>query len=179
MNLTFEHTTLGGWVLFGAGRAAGHLAAEVERLGAGRVMVIAGGSALEAARSVTAGLAVAGCYTDVAMHVPVQTAEAARCAATEANADLLVCVGGGSATGLAKAVALNTGIPIIAVPTTYSGSEATNVWGLTESDRKTTSVDDRVLPRTVVYDSGLAVGLPIGLSVASGLNALAHCIDAL
>ena len=90
-----------------------------------------------------------------------------------------MCVGGGSTTGLAKAVALTTGLPIVAVPTTYAGSEATDVWGLTEDGRKTTGVDPRVLPRAVVYDASLMLGLPVATSVASGLNALAHCVDAM
>jgi maleylacetate reductase len=84
---------------------------------------------------VAADIDVALWHTDVVMHVPIQKAHAARDAAREAGIDLIVCVGGGSTTGLAKAVALETGIPIIAVPTTYAGSEATNVWGLTESAR--------------------------------------------
>ncbi len=113
------------------------------------------------------------------MHVPVETAQKARNAATANNIDLLVSVGGGSTTGLAKAVALATGIPIIAIPTTYAGSEATNVWGMTDAARKTTGVDERVLPVTVIYDAALTLSLPVDLSVASGLNAMAHCIDSL
>jgi alcohol dehydrogenase class IV len=117
--------------------------------------------------------------TEVVMHVPGDGAERARKAAKEHDADVLVSVGGGSATGLAKAVALTTGLPIVAVPTTYAGSEATNVWGLTEGSRKTTGVDSRVLPRAVVYDASLTLSLPVPLSVASGLNALAHCVDSM
>jgi alcohol dehydrogenase class IV len=74
---------------------------------------------------------------------------------------------------------MTTGLPVIAVPTTYSGSEATTVWGLTENGRKTTGTDSLVLPRTVVYDASLTLSLPVDMSVASGLNALAHCVDAL
>jgi maleylacetate reductase len=111
--------------------------------------------------------------------VPLEVAERARTAAVAAGIDLIVCVGGGSTTGLAKAVAMTTGIPILAVPTTYAGSEATNVWGLTEASRKTTGIDDRVLPVSVIYDADLTLTLPVGLSVASGLNGLAHCIDSL
>ena len=70
-------------------------------------------------------------------------------------------VGGGSTTGLAKAIALTTGLPIVAVPTTYAGAEATNVWGLNEGARKTTGVDDRVLPATVIYDADLTLSLPV------------------
>jgi maleylacetate reductase len=179
MSLVFEHVTLGQRVLFGTGKAAENLAAEVSRLGARKVMVIASESELPMARQVAAGIDPVLWHTDVVMHVPVEQAGAARAAAAEAGIDLLVCVGGGSTTGLAKAVALTTGIPIVAVPTTYAGSEATNVWGLTEAARKTTGVDDRVLPATVIYDAELTASLPVELSVASGLNGMAHCIDSL
>ncbi len=104
-------------------------------------------------------------------------AEAARTAAR--GADVLIAVGGGSATGLAKAVALTTGLAIVSVPTTFAGSEATDVWGLTEAGRKRTGVDARVLPKAVIYDVELLAGLPPVLAVASGLNATAHCIDAM
>jgi maleylacetate reductase len=80
---------------------------------------------------------------------------------------------------MAKAIALTSGLPIVAVPTTYAGSEATNVWGLTEGARKTTGVDSRVLPAAVIYDAALTMSLPVGLSVASGLNAIAHCVDSM
>jgi alcohol dehydrogenase class IV len=128
---------------------------------------------------VTAGIEVARFYDDLAPHVPIDKAEKARAAAREDGADLLVCVGGGSTTGMAKAVALSLGLPVVAVPTTYAGSEATNVWGLTEASKKTTGVDDRVLPASIVYDAELTLSLPVGLSIASGLNALAHCIDSM
>jgi maleylacetate reductase len=179
MSLTFEHVTLGQRVLFGTGAAAANLAAEVARLGVSRVMVIASDFETPMARTVAAGIEVALWHHDVVMHVPVETAEKARAAAAEHGIDLLVCVGGGSTTGLAKAVAMTTRIPIIAVPTTYAGSEATNVWGLTEAARKTTGVDDAVLPATVIYDAALTLSLPVGMSVASGLNGMAHCIDSL
>lgn len=178
MSLVFDHVTLGQRVLFGSGKAAEHVAAEVSRLGASRVMVIASDIEAALAREVAAGIEVAVWHDEVVMHVPVEVAERARAAAA-AGIDLIVSVGGGSTTGLAKAVALTTGIPIVAVPTTYAGSEATNVWGLTEGARKTTGVDDRVLPATVVYDAALTLSLPVGMSVASGLNGLAHCVDSL
>jgi maleylacetate reductase len=123
------------------------------------------------------GLPVVGTFDEVRMHVPIEVAERARQRAAEVDADLLLSVGGGSTTGTAKAVALTSGLPILAVPTTYAGSEATPVWGLTDQARKTTGSDLRVLPRTVVYDPELAATLPIGLTVASGLNALAHGVD--
>ncbi|GAA3884486.1 maleylacetate reductase [Leifsonia kafniensis] len=179
MALVFDHETLGQRVLFGTGLAQQNLTAEVARLGAQTVMVIAAAYEGEIAATVTAGITAAVRYDDVVQHVPIEKAELARKVALDTGVDLLVCVGGGSTTGLAKAIAMTTGIPIVAVPTTYAGSEATNVWGLTEGARKTTGVDNRVLPRTVIYDAALTYSLPAGLSVASGLNALAHCIDSM
>jgi maleylacetate reductase len=177
--LTFEHQSYAQRVVFGAGAARTRLAAEVERLGARRVLLVAAHSARAVAPALTAALPLAGEVDEVRMHVPVEVAEAARRRADETGADLLLAIGGGSATGTAKAIALTSGLPIVAVPTTYAGSEVTPVWGLTEKGRKTTGVDERVLPRTVVYDPELTLSLPVGLSVASGLNALAHCVDAL
>jgi maleylacetate reductase len=152
VTVRFAHETLPQRVVFASFEAAEHVAGEVARLGACRAMV---------------------------MHVPGDVAERARKAADKHNVDVLVSIGGGSATGLAKAVALTSGLPIVAVPTTYAGSEATNVWGLTEGSRKTTGVDSRVLPRAIVYDASLMLSLPVPLSVASGLNALAHCVDSM
>ncbi|KUL40045.1 maleylacetate reductase [Actinoplanes awajinensis] len=169
MSLSFTHETLPQRVVF-LPDANQRVAEEVARLGA-RPMVI--GTKADAV------LPDAPHYRDVVMHVPVEVAERARGFAVENDADVLVSVGGGSATGLAKAVALTTGLPIVAVPTTYAGSEATNVWGLTKNGRKTTGVDERVLPRTVVYDANRTLSLPVDLSVASGLNALAHCVDSM
>ncbi|GAB3033384.1 maleylacetate reductase [Parafrigoribacterium mesophilum] len=176
---TFEHETLGQRVLFGAGGAAGHLAAEVARLGVRRVMVIASTREIAAAESVITGVDVALHFDDVVQHVPQARADAARAAAESAGIDLLVAIGGGSAIGLAKAVALTSSLPIVAVPTTYAGSEATNVWGITEGARKITGVDNRVLPATAIYDPELTYSLPVDLSVASGLNAVAHCVDSM
>lgn len=177
--LTFDHETLGQRVLFGTGAATVNLAAEVSRLGAQRVMVIASDFETEMARMVSADIEVVLWHHDVVMHVPIERAEKARAAAAEHDIDLLVCVGGGSTTGLAKAIAMTSHLPIIAVPTTYAGSEATNVWGLTEASRKTTGVDTAVLPVTVIYDAALTLSLPVEMSVASGLNGMAHCIDSM
>lgn len=177
--MPFEHETLGQRVLFASGGAAESLAAEVTRRGARRVMVIASKRESTAAAALIAGIEPALHYEDVVQHVPQTKAEAARTAAAAAGIDLLVAIGGGSAIGLAKAVALTSALPIVAIPTTYAGSEATNVWGITEGARKTTGADNRVLPATVIYDPELTYPLPAALSVASGLNALAHCVDSM
>ena len=175
--MQFIHDWLPQRVVFATGGAAGAVAEEVRRLGATRVMAIA--SDADRAGPVLDGVPVEVLHTDVVMHVPVEIADRAREVAAVHDVDALVGVGGGSTTGLAKAVALTTGLPIVAVPTTYAGSEATDVWGLTEGGRKTTGVDRRVLPRAVVYDASLTLTLPVPTSVASGLNALAHCVDSM
>src|SRR5574340_667732 len=177
--MVFQHRTLGQRVLFGSGHAARYVAEEMDRIGARRPMMIPARTELTAARSVAAGIAPTLWWDDVAQHVPVEKAESARAAAADVAVDALICVGGGSTTGLAKAVALTTGLPIVAVPTTYAGSEATDVWGMTENHAKTTGVHSRVLPVAVVYDAELSRTLPVDLSVASGLNGLAHCVDSL
>ncbi|MFG2517635.1 maleylacetate reductase [Streptomyces sp. NPDC048527] len=175
---TFTYDALPVRVVFGSGAARRQLRDEVDAFGARRILLIAHGSGAGPARDLCAPFAdrVAATFTDVRPHVPVGVAERAREAAV--GADLVLCVGGGSTTGTAKAVALTTGLPIVAVPTTYAGSEVTPVWGLTEGTRKTTGTDPRVLPRTVVYDPDLTLTLPAALSVASGLNAMAHCVEA-
>ena len=177
--MRFVHDTLPQRVSFGSGEAAASLEREVAELGASRVMVIASKREMDTAGTLTGNLRVLLRYDDVVMHVPVEVAARGREAAAKHNVDAIVSVGGGSTTGLAKAIALTTGLPVVAVPTTYAGSEATAVWGLTEGNRKTTGTDPRVLPKVIVYDATLTLTLPVPISVASGLNALAHCVDAM
>jgi maleylacetate reductase len=167
-------------VLFGAGAVAG-VREEVERLGGGRVLVVGSGSqaALVARVRDDLGGRAAGTIAGVRVHVPVDLAEAARAQARSVAADCLVSIGGGSAVGLAKAVAATEGLPIVAVPTTYAGSELTAVWGITENGRKRTARSPAVVPRAVHYDPELTYTLPASVTAASGLNALAHCVEAL
>ena len=155
---------------------------EVSRLGGRRVLLIgSGASTREALRRVreALGAAIAAVIPVAAQHVPDAIATAAVSTARDSVADLIVTVGGGSATGLGKVVALECGLPLIAVPTTYSGSEMTPMWGRTSDGVKRTGMDARVLPRAVVYDPELCAGMPPMLAAASGMNALAHCVEAL
>ncbi|WP_241978148.1 maleylacetate reductase [Cryobacterium sp. TMT2-42-4] len=151
--------------------------------GAPRVMVIATRRELERSAAVLAGIRSVLVFDEIVQHVPAESAERAHRAAQAARIDVVVALGGGSAIGLAKILALRSertgGLPIVAVPTTYSGSEATAVWGLVENGVKTTGFDLRVLPGTVIYDADLTLSLPRELSVSSALNALAHGVDAL
>ncbi|MEV4623568.1 maleylacetate reductase [Asanoa sp. NPDC049573] len=154
---------------------------ETERLGGSRVLLIAGGSAAAHGDTVAGllGPRLAGRVTEVAQHVPAEIAARAVALAGQVRADLVVTIGGGSATGLGKAVARATGLRILAVPTTYSGSEATTIWGLTEDGHKTTGRDPRVRPATVIYDPELFATLPADLVATSALNAYAHCVEGL
>jgi len=176
----FVYTGYASRVVFGEGSIA-RLPAELERLGATRALVLSTPEQAASVREVAArlGARAAGVYDKAAMHVPLEIAEDARRAAREAGADCCVTVGGGSTTGLGKAIALVSGLPIIAVPTTYAGSEMTAIYGLTEGGMKKTGRDARVLPKTVIYDPALTLTLPPALSAASGMNAIAHCVEAL
>ncbi|GAA3742004.1 maleylacetate reductase [Salinactinospora qingdaonensis] len=154
---------------------------EVARLGWRRVLLIGGADPLRSVGDEIAtalGSAVVARIVDAAQHVPVATAQAAVTTARSAAVDGLVVLGGGSAIGLAKAVALDTGLPVLAVPTTYAGSEMTDIWGRTDQGRKTTGRTPAVRPTVVVYDVELTIGMPPALTAMSGLNALAHCVEA-
>jgi maleylacetate reductase len=177
VSVTFEHDTPAQRVVLAEGQAADRIRSELERLGATAVMVIGGHRCAALMDELAASMRLR--WTEIAQHVPVGLAERARSAAATANIDTIVAVGGGSAIGLAKAVALTRSARIVAVPTTYAGSEATDVWGLTDASGKRTGVEPRVLPASVVYDPELVVSMPADLAAASGLNAVAHCVDAL
>ena len=166
-------------VVFGAG-AVSQLAAEVERLGAKRVLLISTPGRTGMVRDVAGGgLNVAGVFDQAVMHTPIAAVEAARAKAKSVDADCCIAIGGGSTIGFGKAIALTSSLPVVAVPTTYSGSEMTNIWGISEGGSKKTGRDVRVLPRTVIYDPQLTLDLPPQTSAASGMNAIAHCAEAL
>lgn len=176
----FTYTPLTGRVVFGQGRLA-ELPDEATRLKLARVVVLCTPNQTALAERAAELLGERGCgiHAGAVMHVPEEAAAAAVRFAQENNADGVVAIGGGSTIGLAKAVALQTNLPIIAVPTTYAGSEMTPIWGLTSAGVKTTGRDLRVLPRTVIYDCALTLKLPRGVSATSGINAIAHCVEAL
>ena len=167
-------------VIFGAGALA-QLSAEIDRLGARRALVLCTpGQVASAARVADLlGDRAAGIFAQAAMHVPVETARRAREEARRLGADCAVAIGGGSTTGLGKAIALDSGLPILAIPTTYAGSEMTPIYGLTENGVKKTGRDARVLPRTVIYDPELTLTLPLAMTVTSAFNAIAHAAEGL
>ncbi|NWF10890.1 maleylacetate reductase [Pseudomonas salomonii] len=167
-------------VVFGPGKLES-LGEEVERLGAKRALVLTTPEQRELGEHVAfmLGERCAGIYSQAVMHVPIETAEAARDEANRLGADCCVAVGGGSTIGLGKAIALSFGLPILAVPTTYAGSEMTSIYGLTENRLKKTGRDSRVLPKSVIYDPTLTLSLPAQVSACSGMNAMAHAVEAL
>ncbi len=166
-------------IVFGAGAIA-TVPDEVSRAELKRVLVIASGSSASIAARISGdlGSVVAGHLDEARQHVPRQLAEAARMEAITTEADGLIAVGGGSSIGLAKAVAVRLGLPIIAVPVTYSGSEVSAVYGITD-EHKRTSKDPRALPRVVIYDPELGSALSSRVTAATGFNALAHAVEAL
>jgi maleylacetate reductase len=178
--LSFVYDSLPSRVIFGAG-CAEKLRDEIERLGASKVLVLCSPEQREAGISTLNRLGAlgAGLFYRATMHVPAEIAQAAREEATLLGADCCVAVGGGSTTGLAKAIALTTGLPIVAIPTSYAGSEMTPIWGMTEGGVKKTGRDLRVLPRTVLYDPALTLTMPAMMSATSGMNSVAHCVEAL
>ncbi|MFJ6294245.1 maleylacetate reductase [Streptomyces griseoviridis] len=180
-HLDFTHETRPVRVVFRPGAATGAVATETARLGLRRLLVVCGARGADTARAVADALgpACAGLHDGALPHVPVEAADRVVAVARAAGADGCVAVGGGSAIGLGKALALRTGLPLIAVPSTYAGSEATAVWGLTESGAKRTGQDAVVQPRAILYDPQLTHSLPVALSVTSGINAIAHAAEAL
>jgi maleylacetate reductase len=167
-------------VVFESGALA-KLPEELTRLGARRALILSTPEQQHLADRVKEilGERAAGVCAQAVMHVPVEVARAACEMAKELDADCCVAIGGGSTIGLGKAIALESSLPIIAVPTTYAGSEMTPIYGLTEGRLKRTGRDARVLPRTVLYDATLTMSLPANISVASGINAMAHAVEAL
>lgn len=176
----FTYDAIPGRVVFGAGSRRS-LADEARALDARRVLVVASGYEDELAADVTGVLGdlVVGRFSDVVQHVPVVKADAAVEMTRELGADTIVTIGGGSATGFGKAIALQVDVRQIALPTTYAGSEMTTIYGLSDGGHKRTGKDPRVKPDVVVYDPELTLTLPPRIAGPSGMNALAHCVEAL
>ena len=167
-------------VIFGVG-SVHHVGREVAALGAKRALILSSPHQRASAEMIASllGVCAVGVFDGATMHVPIETARRAVELARSLGADCAVAIGGGSTTGLGKAIALDSGLPILTIPTTYSGSEMTSIYGITEAGVKKTGFDSRVLPRTVIYDPELSRGLPVGVSVTSGINAIAHAAEGL
>jgi maleylacetate reductase len=176
----FLHEQLPARVVFGVGMLD-RLPEELDRLEATRALVISNASAAEVAGQAARGLGprLVEQISKVTPHVPREEAERAVRIAVDSGVDVLIPVGGGSAIGLAKAVALATETSIVAVPTTYAGSEMTPIYGITSAGHKRTGRDPKVLPRVVIYDPALTTGLPPEVTATTGLNGMAHAVEAL
>lgn len=176
---SFVFESLPGRVVFGSG-ALDQLPGEVERLGARRALVLSTPQQQALAENVAARLGErsAGIFPEAVMHVPVEVARRARDEADRVGADCVVAAGGGSTIGLGKAVALHSSLPILAVPTTYAGSEMTDILGETSAGEKTTRRSPDIRPETVIYDVDLTLSLPVSLTVTSAMNAIAHAMEA-
>ncbi len=176
---SFVYEALPQRVIFGNGRRR-DLPTELERLGCKSAFVICTPEQQGMARELTSTLGSGSViYSEAAMHTPVSVTNRALQVLTNANADVLVAIGGGSAIGLAKALAMRTNFIQIAVPTTYAGSEATPIIGETENGEKRTQRTLKVLPEVVIYDPELTHSLPVSFSVTSGINAMAHAVEAM
>jgi alcohol dehydrogenase class IV len=177
---TFTANWNGVRVVFGAG-TSGRLAEEIDRLGVRAALVVGSPGRLTQLQRIAAALGerCAGVWAKAREHVPLEAAEEARAQAARLGVDAVVSYGGGSSIGLGKAIALVRPVTLVAVPTTYSGSEMTPIHGITEGGRKRTGRDERVRPRLIVYDPTLTMDLPLGVTRSSLFNSMAHAVEAL
>lgn len=180
MQTDFIYETLPTRVIFGEGKLE-TLGEEVERLGARKALVLSTPQQEDWANEIAEKLGPlsAGVFSNAAMHTPVEVTEQAIEYMNKIKADCVIELGGGSTIGLGKAIALRTGLDQIAVPTTYAGSEMTSILGQTENGIKTTLKKPVIQPATVIYDVNLTLTLPVGISATSGMNAMAHAVEAL
>src|ERR1700689_5335996 len=176
----FDYEALPGRVIFGVGRRF-EVGDEADRLEVSRILLIADAHDQTMIDQVSGALGerCVGLYTDLAQHVRIELAQKVLDLAPPLGPTATVTLGGGSAPGFGKAVSLSHNLPQICIPTTYAGSELTPIWGLSDGERKETGRDLRVLPKTVIYDPELTIGLPISIAGPSAMNALAHAVEGL
>jgi len=180
MTASFLYRSRPSTVVFGPGSSA-TVGDWVGKLGCKAALVLSTPQQEDQAKALAESLGgrAVGVFAAAAMHTPVAVTETAVAEAARLQADCVVSLGGGSTTGLGKAIALRTDLPQIVVPTTYAGSEVTDILGQTDAGRKTTIRSEKVVPEVVIYDPDLTLGLPVGMSVTSGLNAMAHAAEGL
>jgi maleylacetate reductase len=175
----FIYQSLPQRVVFGSGTLA-TVGAELERLGHRRVVVLSTPQQAASAQRLAASLDAlcATTFDRATMHTPIAVTEEAIALVKAVEADCIVSLGGGSTVGLGKAIAFRTGLDQLVVPTTYAGSEATPILGETAAGKKTTQRHLSILPEVILYDVELTLSLPVGPSMTSGLNAIAHAVEA-
>ncbi|KAI1926583.1 hypothetical protein LOZ65_002513 [Ophidiomyces ophidiicola] len=176
----FEYNASPARVVFGFGTIK-QLPSEIARLKVSSPLLLSTPQQLQQADDLKRllGGQVAGIFSEATMHTPMHITEKALKYASEQGADSVISIGGGSTIGLGKAISVNTGLPHICVPTTYAGSEMTPILGETADGVKKTRTDPRILPGTVIYDVDFTMSLPVGMSSTSGVNAIAHAVEAL
>ncbi|PSK34264.1 Maleylacetate reductase [Elsinoe australis] len=175
----FEYNSNPGRVVFGSGTIK-KLPEELKRLNLSSPLLLSTPQQVQQAEDLKANLNnVAGIFTEATMHTPVHVTEKALAYADSVEADSVISIGGGSTIGLGKAISIRTGLPHICIPTTYAGSDQTPILGETQDGKKTTRSDPKILPGTVIYDVDLTLTLPPALSATSGVNAIAHAVEAL
>lgn len=178
--LHFIYDALPGRVVFAVG-ALDKVPGELHRMGGKRALVLSTPQQRAQGEDLVRrlGAAAIGLYDKAVVHVPIEIAGEAKALALSRHVDTLVTIGGGSTTGLAKAIALETDLPILAVPTTYAGSEMTTIWGITEGNNKRVGRSAKVLPKVVVYDPLLTLDMPMSIGAPSAMNSIAHSVEAL
>ncbi len=176
---SFAYSTQKVRVVFGAGSAQ-RLADELDRDELHRVLILTTPGRAKELDGIVAqlGTRLGGTFAGARPHVPTEAIQAARDVVDRAQPDACIAFGGGSAIGLGKAIAQKTGLPLVAIPTTYSGSEMTAIWGVSDGEVKRTGRDPAIAPRLVIYDPALTLSLPPRSSAASGMNAIAHAVEA-
>jgi len=176
----FEYESITSRIVFGIGKRS-TLRQEIGRIGCSRAFIFTSSGRRESVAETAEilGEAVAGVFTGALIHTPVSITDTATARFRSVEADCVVAIGGGTAIGLGKAVAYRTGTPQIVMPTTYSGSESTPIIGQTRDGIKSTIRHASILPDVVILDPELSLSLPVKISVTSGLNAMAHAVEAL
>lgn len=176
----FEYNSNPGRVVFGSGTVT-KIPEELSKIQAENPLLLSTPQQISHAEDVGKILngKFAGLFSEATMHTPTDVTERAVQLARSLKADSIISVGGGSTIGLGKAISIRTSLPHIAVPTTYAGSEVTPILGETADGRKETRSDPRILPGTVIYDVDLTLTLPASLTMTSGVNAIAHAVEAL
>lgn len=177
---SFEYQSNPAHIIFGSGTIK-KLPDELSRLGLVKPIILCTPQQTSQAEDIKAVLdgKVAGIFSEATMHTPVEITEKAIGEVQASGCDSVVSIGGGSTTGLGKAISIRTGLYHVSIPTTYAGSEVTPHLGETKDGRKTTRSDPKILPGTVIYDVDLTLTLPVGLTATSGVNAIAHAVEAL
>ncbi|KAJ9363502.1 hypothetical protein DTO280E4_2484 [Paecilomyces variotii] len=177
---SFEYNPNPGRVVFGQGTLQ-KLPDEIARLNLSAPLLLSTPQQVDQAEQLKEILKgkVAGVFTEATMHTPTHITDKALEYAKAQGADSVISIGGGSTIGLGKAISVRTGLPHICIPTTYAGSEMTPILGETADGIKKTRSDPKILPGTVIYDVDLTMTLPASMSATSGVNAIAHAVEAL